>query len=100
MACVRTPHPSGRGRASEVREFATTSAELGLLACWLTERGVTEVAMEATGIYWVPVFAALETGFEVILVNAAHMKNVPGRKTDVADAVWIAQLVEHGLLRA
>jgi len=100
MACVRTPRVSGRGRASEVREFATTSLELGLLARWLSEMEVTDVAMEATGIYWVPVFTALESGFEVMLVNAAHMKNVPGRKTDVADAVWIAQLVEHGLLRA
>jgi transposase len=100
MACVRTPRVSGRERASEVREFATTSVELGFLARWLSEMEVTDVAMEATGIYWVPVFAALESRFEVMLVNAAHMKNVPGRKTDVADAVWIAQLVEHGLLRA
>jgi transposase len=100
MACVRTPRVSGRGRASEVREFATTSVELGFLARGLSEMEVTDVAMEATGIYWVPVFAALESRFEVMLVNAAHMKNVPGRKTDVADAVWIAQLVEHGLLRA
>jgi transposase len=99
MACVRTPRDTGRGRASETREYGTTTAELRLLAAWLSEGGVTDVAMEATGVYWVPVFAALEADFEVMLVNAAHMKNVPGRKTDVADAAWIAQLVEHGLLR-
>jgi transposase len=100
MACVRIPRASGRGRASETREFGTTTAELGLLASWLAELGVTDLAMEATGVYWVPVFTALEGRFAVMLVNAAHMKNVPGRKTDVADAAWIAQLVEHGLLRA
>lgn len=100
MACVRTPRKSGRGRATETREFGTTTCELRFLARWLREQAVTDVAMEATGIYWVPVFAALEADFEVILVNAAHMKNVPGRKTDVADAAWLAQLVEHGLLRA
>jgi transposase len=100
MACVRLPREGGRGRVSETREYATTSVELKLLAGWLSERGVTDVAMEATGVYWVPVFAALEADFEVLLVNAAHMKNVPGRKTDVADAAWLAQLVEHGLLRA
>jgi transposase len=70
------------------------------LASWLDDAGVTHVAMEATGIYWRPVFFALEGRFELMLVNAAHMRNVPGRKTDVADATWIAQLMEHGLLRA
>jgi transposase len=100
MACARFPRDNGRGRATETREFGTMTAELRHLGEWLGERGVTDVAMEATGVYWVPVFAALEADFEVMLVNAAHMKNVPGRKTDVADAAWIAQLVEHGLLRA
>ena len=99
MACVRTPKEGRRTRASETREFGTMTVDLRLLSAWLAERGVTEVAMEATGIYWKPVFAALEGSFEVTLVNAAHMKNVPGRKTDVADAAWIAQLAEHGLLR-
>lgn len=100
VACARLPRPSGRGRASETREFMTTQSELALLRAWLADLAVTDVAMEATGVYWVPIFTALEADFEVVLVNAAHMKNVPGRKTDVADAAWIAQLLEHGLLRA
>ena len=99
VACARFPRPSGHGRTSETREFMTTQSELVLLRTWLSELAVTDVAMEATGVYWVPVFAALEDSFKVTLVNAAHMKNVPGRKTDMADAAWIAQLLEHGLLR-
>ena len=99
VACARFPRPSARGRTSETREFMTTQSELVLLRTWLSELAVTDVAMEATGVYWVPVFAALEDSFKVTLVNAAHMKNVPGRKTDMADAAWIAQLLEHGLLR-
>jgi transposase len=99
-ACVRTPNATGRGRGSETRTWATTTAELTAMATWLSSQEVTHVAMEATGVYWRPVFAALERDFELLLVNAAHMKNVPGRKTDVADAAWIAQLLEHGLLRA
>jgi transposase len=82
-----------------VSEFSTTAGGLASLAAWLAEAGVTNVGMEATGIYWRPVFFALEGSFELMLVNAAHMKNVPGRKTDVADATWLAQLMEHGLLR-
>ena len=99
VACGRFPRPSARGRTSETREFMTTQSELLLLRTWLSGLAVTDVAMEATGVYWVPVFAALEDSFKVTLVNAAHMKNVPGRKTDMADAAWIAQLLEHGLLR-
>lgn len=99
-ACARGPRPSGRSRLSTVAEFATTAAGLAELSAWLTEAGVTHVAMEATGIYWRPVFFALEGRFELMLVNAAHMRNVPGRKTDVSDAKWIAQLMECGLLRA
>jgi transposase len=99
VACARFPRPNGHGRLSQTREFMTTQPELALLRAWLTELAVTDVAMEATGVYWVPVFAALEGNFGVVLVNAAHMKNVPGRKTDMADAAWIAQLLEHGLLR-
>ena len=99
MACLQTPKEAGRGRASETREYETTTRELRRMADWLAERRVSDVAMEATGVYWKPVFAVLERDFEVSLVNAAHMKNVPGRKTDVADAAWIAQLAEHGLLR-
>jgi transposase len=83
-----------------VAEFSTTAGGLAGLVSWLADAGVTHVAMEATGIYWRPVYFALENHFELMLVNAAHMKNVPGRKTDVADAKWIAQLMEHGLLRA
>ena len=100
MACVRSPRPSGKGRQSDTREFATTTGGLRVLRDWLASQQVTHVAMEATGGYWVPVFVSLETDFELFLVNAAHMRNVPGRKTDVADAGWIAQLLEHGLLRA
>lgn len=100
VACARFPRPSGRGRDSQTREFGATQSELALLRAWLAELAITDVAMEATGVYWVPVFSALEDHFAVVLVNAAHMKNVPGRKTDMADAAWIAQLLEHGLLRA
>ncbi|MEZ5235904.1 MAG: IS110 family transposase [Acidimicrobiales bacterium] len=98
-ACARVPRPSGRGRSSTVAEFSTTAGGLAALAEWLAGFGVTHVTMEATGIYWRPVFFALEAEFELMLVNAAHMRNVPGRKTDVADARWIAELAEHGLLR-
>jgi transposase len=98
VACVRRPGPRQR-RSSEVRTFGTTTAELLALAAWLTEEGVTHVAMESTGVFWKPVFNILEGSFEVILVNAQHIKAVPGRKTDVRDCEWIAQLLEHGLLR-
>jgi transposase len=98
--CTRTPRPSRRGRLSEVVEFATTTAGLHALHEHLGDAQVTHVAMEATGIYWRPVFFALEADFELLLVNAAHVKNVPGRKTDVADATWLAQLLECGLLRS
>jgi transposase len=100
MACVRFPKPNGKGRLSETREFSTTVSGLRVLRDWLTAQAVSHVAMEATGVYWVPVYVTLEDDFELLLVNAAHMRNVPGRKTDVADAGWIAQLLEHGLLRA
>lgn len=99
VACVRRPG-ARRGRASDVRTFGTTTAELLALGDWLTEQGVTQVAMESTGVFWKPVFNVLEGSVEVILVNAQHIKAVPGRKTDVRDCEWIAQLLEHGLLRA
>ncbi len=67
---------------------------------WLEAHGVTDVAMESTGVYWKPIYYVLEEAFTCLLVNAAHIKQVPGRKTDVQDCVWIAQLLEHGLLRA
>jgi transposase len=97
-ACVRVPGPRG-GRRAQTKTFATTTGALLELRQWLLEQRVTVVAMEATGDYWKPVYYLLEGEFEVQLLNAAHMRNVPGRKTDVSDAAWIAQLVEHGLVR-
>jgi transposase len=97
-ACVRYPGAEG-GREESVEEFPTTVAGLLTLADWLEAHGVTKVAMEATGVYWKPVWAVLEDRFECILVNAAHVKQVPGRKTDVSDAQWLCRLVEAGLLR-
>jgi len=85
----------------EVRTFETTTAGLLALLAWLAEHGCTHVAMEATGVYWKPVWHILSEGeFELVLANAAHIKNVPGRKTDVNDATWIADLLAHGLIRA
>jgi transposase len=98
MACVRVPGGDGE-RVQELREYGTTTVELLALRDWLLAWGVTVVAMESTGVYWKPVFYLLEDDFECWLLNAKHLKNVPGRKTDVADAAWIAQLVEHGLVR-
>ncbi len=97
-ACVRVPGPKGE-REQHVRTFGTTAGELLALRDWLEAHGVTHVAMESTGVYWKPVFYVLEEAFTCLLVNAAHMKQVPGRKTDVLDCIWIAQLLEHGLLR-
>jgi transposase len=98
-AAVRVPDGHG-GRWQDVAEFATTVQGLLALRDWLTAHGVTHVAMEATGVYWKPVWAILEDECELLLVNARHVKQVPGRKTDVTDAAWIAQLLEAGLLRA
>jgi transposase len=84
----------------EVRTFGTMTADLLEAADWLAAVGVTHVAMESTGVYWKPVFNILESGFEVMVVNAKHIKHVPGRKTDVRDAEWIAELLQHGLLKA
>ncbi len=85
---------------TEVRTFDTTTPGLLALSAWLSEAGCTHVAMEATGVYWKPVWQVLSDGdFTLILANAAHVKNVPGRKTDVADAVWLAELLAHGLIR-
>lgn len=97
-ACVRTPGPSGE-RAQEIHTFGTTTAELLALRDWLAAHGVTVVGMESTGVYWKPIFYVLEDAFDCQLFNARHLRNVPGRKTDVKDAEWICQLVEHGLLR-
>jgi len=99
VACVRVPDGGG-GRAQEVRTFLTFTSGLEALAGWLAAEGVTQVVMEATGQYWKPVWYLLEeAGFELLLVNARHVKILPGRKTDVCDAAWLAELLEHGLLR-
>src|SRR4051795_11731034 len=96
-ACVRTP-AARRSRRSETRTFKTTTGSLRVMRDWLLECGVSIAAMESTSTYWKPPFYCLEEVIEVWLLNAAHMKAVPGRKTDVRDADWIAQLLEHGLL--
>lgn len=99
MACARTPDPGG-GRREEVTEFGTTTSQLLKLAEWLVEREISLVGMEATGIYWKPVHWVLEDEIaRVWVINARHMRNVPGRKTDVNDAIWGASLLEHGLVR-
>jgi len=98
VACVRLLRPDGSHEAL-VRSFGTFAADLLELADWLAGHGVERVAMESTGVYWKPVWHLLEDRFEVLLVNAAHIKQVPGRKTDVKDAEWIAQLLQYGLLR-
>lgn len=98
-ACVRTPDKHG-AREQHIAEFPTTVAGLLTLRDWLAAHGVEQVTMEATGVFWKPVWAILEDEFECVLVNARHVKQVPGRKTDVSDAAWICQLAEAGLLRA
>jgi transposase len=98
-AAVRVPDGRG-GRLADVAEFKTTVQGLLALRDWLQAHGVTHVAMEATGVYWKPVWAIVEDEFECLLVNARHVKQVPGRKTDVTDAAWLAQLLEAGLLNA
>ena len=99
VACVRIM--KGRKASRECRTFGATTKELEALRTWLTECGCTHVAMEATGVYWKPVWNILsDSKFELILANAAHIKNVPGRKTDMNDAMWIADLAACGLIRA
>ena len=98
VACCLTPGPNGE-LVSETRTFGTMTQDLLALSDWLTSKGVTHVAMEATAEYWKPVYNLLEASFVVLVVNAHHIKNVPGRKTDVKDAAWIADLLRHGLLR-
>jgi transposase len=97
-ACVRVPG-RGRVRAQEMAEFQTTVRGLLALRDWLKAHRVRQVAMEATGVYWKPVWAILEDEFDCLLVNARHVKQVPGRKTDVGDAAWLCQLLEAGLLQ-
>jgi transposase len=99
VVCVRCSDRPGKV-FEEVRAFSTMTSDLLALADWLASHGVTHVAMESTGVYWKPVFNILEGSVAVILVNAEHIKQVPGRKTDVKDCQWIAQLLQHGLLKA
>ena len=99
VACLRLV--SDGQVTTEVRTFQTTTADLLRLSKWLAENECTHVAMEATGIYWKPVWHILDDGeFELVLANAAHVKNVPGRKSDVNDATWLTELLAHGLIRA
>jgi transposase len=98
VACARL---TARTKAShEVRHFSTATRDLLELADWPAAQGITHVAMEATGIYWKPIWHILEGRFELVLANAGHIRNVPGRKSDVNDAVWISDLLAHGLIRA
>jgi transposase len=99
MATVRVPDGQG-GRREVTETFRTTTAALLTLRDWLQAYGVTDVAMESTGVYWKPVYYLLQDRFNLLLVNAEHLKQVPGRKSDVRDSAWIAQLLEWGLLRA
>ena len=94
VACVLTPD------GQPTRSFGTTTRALRTLADWLEAQGVTHVAMESTGVFWKPVYNVLEDrGLTLLVVNAQHLKAVPGRKTDVHAAAWIADLLRHGLLR-
>ena len=97
VACVLIGAPGERPR-KEIRTFRTMTHDLEALRDWLQELGVTQVGMESTGVYWRPVYAVLEGRFDLIVGNARHIRNVPGRKTDVKDAEWIADLVRHGLI--
>lgn len=98
VACVRLG--SGKAVTYEVRTFGTTTANLLALSDWLTAHGCTHVAMESTGVFWKPVWAVLDGAFELVLANAMHIRNIPGRKSDVNDATWIADLLAHGLIRS
>ena len=98
VACVRLAEAGGVVRFVETF-VGTTTAELERLSDWLSGHKVTHVAMQATGVYWKPVWAVLAEDFELVLANAMHVKAVPGRKTDVNDAMWLADLLAHGLIR-
>lgn len=98
VACIRLAQDDGKA-LQEVRSFATTTSELCELADWLIEHQCTHVVMEASGVFWKPVWHVLEESFELVLANAQHVKNVPGRKSDVNDAMWLADLLAHGLVR-
>ncbi|MET0732524.1 MAG: IS110 family transposase [Casimicrobiaceae bacterium] len=98
VACLRVQE--GRRRHTEIRSFGTTTTEILRLHAWLSESRCTHVAMESTGVYWQPAFNLLEGSFGIVLANAHHIKAVPGRKTDVKDCEWLADLLAHGLIRA
>ncbi|HEY2176136.1 MAG TPA: IS110 family transposase [Mycobacteriales bacterium] len=101
VACLRTPGAGGRGRVKQTRTFSSFTTSLEAMTEWFTSEGVTAIVMEATGSYWKPVWYLLEehSQWELMLVNAHHVKILPGRKSDVLDAEWLAELLEHGLLR-
>ena len=99
VACLLTPGPEGTLH-KEVRTFSTMTEDLLTLGDWLTAAGCTHVAMESTGVYWQPIYNLREGQCDLLLVNARHMKAVPGRKPDVKDCEWIAELLRHGLLTA
>lgn len=98
-ACVRTPSEGGEPH-QQIRKFSATTRGLLQLRDWLASFAVTLVGMEATGVYWKPIYNLLEATFTPLLVNARHIKTVSGRKTDVKDCEWIADLLRHGLLRS
>ena len=99
VACIRVPDGAG-GRRQEVCTYPTFSSGLESLADWLTEQGVTQVVLEATGQYWKPIWCVLEErGLELLLVNARHVQLLPCRKTDVGDAAWLCELLEHAATR-
>src|ERR1700674_134028 len=99
VACLIVPG-AGRQSRKEIRTFGTMTDDLLTLADWLAAESVTHVAMESTGVFWKPLFNLLEDRFQLLLVNARDIKQVPGRKTDVKDCEWIADLLRHGLLKA
>ncbi|MGD0511414.1 MAG: transposase, partial [Candidatus Micrarchaeaceae archaeon] len=98
QACVRRIGKDGKIQ-EEIRSFGTMTQDIRDLADWLFEQEVTHVAMESTGVYWKPIYNILEGRFNILLVNARHVKHVPGRKTDVKDSQWIAHLLQSGLLK-
>lgn len=94
--CLKTTGSGGR-QTKEIRTYETKTVDLLEMRDWLKEKGCTHLAMELTGVYWKPIYNLLEGDFEVLVVNAHHLKTVPGRKTDVKDSEWIADLFQHGL---
>src|SRR5215510_2461929 len=97
VACARIS--AGPTVTYDVRTFGTTTSDLLALSDWLTTHGCTHVALESTGVFWKPVWAVLDGSFALVLANAMHIRNIPGRKSDVNDATWIADLLAHGLIR-